>query len=127
MRAYLYLLCPSLLEAWRLACVVPWICKDPVVPAVLRIILGRNKLTVNVDGDAGGSRRLKEDLIIPYLLVVTWTCGPAFGRKVKLGNSTADLHGFHSIYRTWGSHCEWLLDSNTTAFGLTNVHLLSSV
>ncbi|CAK8998308.1 unnamed protein product [Durusdinium trenchii] len=49
MRAYLYLLCPSLLEAWRLACVV------------------------------------------------------------KLGNSTADLHGFHSIYRTWGSHCEWLV------------------
>ncbi len=31
--------------------------------------------------------------------------------EVNVGNSSSEIHGFRSVYQSWGRQCEWLLDS----------------
>lgn len=30
--------------------------------------------------------------------------------EVNVGNSSSEIHGFRSVYESWGRQCEWLLD-----------------
>lgn len=52
-------------------------------------------------------------------LVFTWNARVAEvvgDAEVNVGNSSSEIHGFRSVYESWGRQCEWFLDCGNLNF-----------